>query len=313
MRSISRVSSGLTRRSAPATRPRTYAKQATWRAVSGSMRSRAATTRRTVSVSPSAGASWPSPRKRSSDMAPTMQARRPPGNRSDPGRISGARPSSTRQAHSGFFGTPLHGFGIVGCAGGTGCGTDVRICDSACFWRMNPSAAPPGFGVVECLHDQASWMFAGEEVARVFADTQLFTDCWAPKIPPASVMSVELGSPAVPLFSNVLLEMRLPDSWKNTVDGVGGKGSGFSMPSSPTLGLFRIVLLFTRSAYVPIRMMPLPHGIEAVVEFAGVVRFPLFSITFLRMIVHRLTRVLRNAGVAESFSPELQAPSCGGG
>jgi len=60
-------------------------------------------------------------------------------------------------------------------------------------------------------------------------------------------------------------------------------------------------------------MIPLPHGIEAVVEFAGVVRLPLFSMRFFRMIVHRLIRVLRNAGVEESFSPELQAPSCGGG
>src|SRR5262245_61838434 len=60
-------------------------------------------------------------------------------------------------------------------------------------------------------------------------------------------------------------------------------------------------------------MMPLPHGMDAVVEFAGVVRLPLFSITFRLMIVHRLTRVLGNAGVAESFRPELQAPSWGGG
>src|SRR5262245_9248726 len=244
------------------------------------------------------------------DHAGSRTAWQPLGTRV--GSVARGRPS-THQAHSGFFGTPLHGFGIVGWDGGTGCGTDVRACDSACFWRMNPSAEPPGFGVVACLHDQMSWMFAGEDVVKVFPETQLFTDCWAPKIPPASVMSVELGSPAVPLCSNVLPEILLPESWKNTVDGVGGKGSGFSMPSKPTLGLFRIVLFFTRSAYVPVRMMPLPHGIEAVVEFAGVVRLPLFSITFFRMIVHRWMRVLRNAGVAESFRPELQAPSCGGG
>src|SRR4029453_18747205 len=47
------------------------------------MRSRAATTRRTVSVSappPPSGAGCPSPRKRSSDMAPTMPSRRTSGN-----------------------------------------------------------------------------------------------------------------------------------------------------------------------------------------------------------------------------------------
>ena len=144
-------------------------------------------------------------------------------------------------------------------------------------------------------------MFGGEEVVRLFPETQLFTDCWAPKIPPASVMSAEFGSPGVPLFSNVFPEMRCRRAGSTPSDGVGGNGSGFSMPSSPTLGLFRIVLFFTRSAYVPIRMMPLPHGIDAVVEFAGVVRLPLFSIRFFRMIVHRLMRVPRNAGVDESF------------
>src|SRR4029077_32223 len=267
-------------------------------------------------LSPSEQPPCRSPSEHSLDVSPAPGAAlvlQPPARAQPPG--CGFRPAgrATRQAHSGFFGTPLHGFGIVGCGGGAGCGTEVRACDSVCFWRMKPSASPPGFGVVECLHDQVSWMLGGEEVARLFPETQLFTDCWAPKIPPASVMSVELGSPGVPLPSNVFPEMRLPDSWKNTVDGVGGNGSGFSRPSSPTLGLFRIVLFFTRSAYVPMRMMPLPHGIDAVVEFAGVVRLPLFSIRFFRMIVHRLTRVPRNAGVDESLSPALQAPSCGGG
>src|SRR5262249_38174259 len=118
------------------------------------------------------------------------------------------------QVHSGFFGTPLQGFGIVGCDGGIGFGTEGGLCDSAWLWRVEPRPSPPGFGVVRCLHPHISWMFAGEDVVSLFPETQLFTDCWAPKMPPASVMSAELESPDVPLFSNVLPEILLPDSWK---------------------------------------------------------------------------------------------------
>jgi hypothetical protein len=177
---------------------------------------------------------------------------------------------------------------------------------------MKPSASPPGFGVVECLHDQVSWMLGGEEVARCSRDAVVHRLLGAEDSSRQRDVG-RTGSPGGPWPSNGCPEMRWPDSWKNPVGGVVGNGSGFSRPSSPTLGLFRIVLFFTRSAYVPIRMMPLPHGIDAVVEFAGVVRLPLFSITFFRMIVHRLTRVPRNAGVDESLRPALQAPSCGGG
>ncbi len=76
-------------------------------------------------------------------------------------RLSGARPPILRpppaahpppvwhQPHSGFFGTPRQGCGIDGWAGGAGCGTEVRFCDAVCNPSTYPSAAPPGFGVVE--------------------------------------------------------------------------------------------------------------------------------------------------------------------
>src|SRR5262249_40386125 len=86
-------------------------------------------------------------------------------------------PALTRSyVQSGFFGTPLQGLAIVGCSPGTGCGTDVRICDSICFFRMNASPALPGFGVVASLQAQVTWMFAGDEVVSALLDTQLLTD-----------------------------------------------------------------------------------------------------------------------------------------
>src|SRR5215471_87937 len=97
------------------------------------------------------------------------------------------------------------------------------------------------------------------------------------------------------------------------VEAVGGNGSGFSRPSSPLLGLPKIWLSWIRSAYVPLRMNPLPHGIDAVVEFAGVVKLSLFATTLRRKIVQRAMRVEGKVGVSEVFFPELHAPSCGGG
>src|SRR5262249_2857311 len=113
---------------------------------------------------------------------------------------------------------------------------------------MNASAAPPGFGVVGSWQDQFTWMFAGDDVLSVLLDPQLFTDCGVPKRPPASVMSAEFGSGGVPLSRNLFLKILFPLSWKYTVDGVGGNGSGVSRPSSPPLGLFCIVLFLSRSA-----------------------------------------------------------------
>src|SRR5262249_59348273 len=149
-------------------------------------------------------------------------------------------PGAKTQEQSGFFGTPLQGSTIEGCGGGIVCGTDVRACDSVCFCRMKRSsgAPAPGFGVVGSLQDQVSSMFAGDEEVNVLLDTQLFTDCCAPKRPPTSVMSAECGSGGVPLFVNLLPKILFPESWKYTVDGVGGDGSGFSEPSRPVGGVF---------------------------------------------------------------------------
>ena len=49
------------------------------------------------------------------------------------------------------------------------------------------------------------------------------------------------------------------------------------------------------------------------VELAGVVRVLFSAITLLRKIVQRLIFVDSNVGVGLVFSPELHAPSCGGG
>src|SRR5437763_7881213 len=38
--------------------------------------------------------------------------------------------------HSGFLGTPAHGFGIVSCAGGAGCPSCARACACALSSRM---------------------------------------------------------------------------------------------------------------------------------------------------------------------------------
>src|SRR5205814_7879766 len=79
------------------------------------------------------------------------------------------------------------------------------------------------------------------------------------------------------------------------------------------LGLPWMSFSSIRSAYVPIRMKPLPHGIDAVVELAGVEKFALLATTFRRKIVQRPTCVLGKVGVGDVFFPESQAPSCGGG
>ena len=79
------------------------------------------------------------------------------------------------------------------------------------------------------------------------------------------------------------------------------------------LALPVIALPSSRSAYVATNSTPTPHGASAVVEFAGVVRLLFSAITLLRKIVQRLMRVDSNVGVGLVFSPELHAPSCGGG
>ena len=58
---------------------------------------------------------------------------------------------------------------------------------------------------------------------------------------------------------------------------------------------------------------PTPQGASAVVEFPGVVRLLFSAITLSRKIVQCWIRVDSNVGVGLVFSPELHAPSCGGG
>src|SRR5713101_8001918 len=113
-------------------------------------------------------------------------------------------------------------------------------------------APKPTLGVVVLWQLQPVWMFAGDEVVRMLPAKQLFTEPFgSPKVPPrsASVTSPALGlGLPTPLLEKVLRYTLLPESWKYTVLGVGGNGSGFSNPSSPELGLLLMVLRSIRSA-----------------------------------------------------------------
>src|SRR5271165_1414490 len=100
-----------------------------------------------------------------------------------------AEPELPPHGHSGFLGTPSQGSGIVGCAGGAGCGTACLDSASAFTCRRYSTAGGssaggtgrppyPGFGVVPCWQPQVSSILAGK-VASVstLPLTQLFSEC----------------------------------------------------------------------------------------------------------------------------------------
>src|SRR3954468_12150839 len=58
---------------------------------------------------------------------------------------------------------------------------------------------------------------------------------------------------------------------------------------------------------------PFPHGTEAAVEFAGVLKLPLLATTLFSKIVQRAMLVDAKVGIGEVLSPESHEPSCGGG
>ena len=64
--------------------------------------------------------------------------------------------SGYRLVQSGFFGTPAHGFGIVGWGGGAGCPFCLRASDCPCRVTTTPASrcavARSGFGVVSSEH-----------------------------------------------------------------------------------------------------------------------------------------------------------------
>src|SRR6267378_2469345 len=73
--------------------------------------------------------------------------------------------------HSGFVGTPLHGFGMVGCGGGAGCGVRFLFAKASSAERTMYSYAavpPPGFGVVLCSQFKLFFDFVRERSARHF-------------------------------------------------------------------------------------------------------------------------------------------------
>src|SRR5947209_6186467 len=157
-------------------------------------------------------------------------------------------------------------------------------------------------------------MFTGNVAAvKILPDRQLFTDSPDSGVlntPPSSVTSPANVPPALPLATKMLFAILFPASWKNVGTGVP---LGNSNPSTPLLALPAMTLFSTRSAYVAASSTPTPHGASPVVELLGVVRLLFSTIRLLRKMVHRWIFVVANFGVGLVFSPELHAPSCGGG
>jgi hypothetical protein len=87
-----------------------------------------------------------------------------------------ARAAHHGELHSGLLGTPVQGFGIVGCGGGAGCTTDCRACDAPCNASTKPRAEVPGFGVVALSQLQPVCKFGGVVRVSVLPLAQLFVD-----------------------------------------------------------------------------------------------------------------------------------------
>src|ERR1039458_1366475 len=111
-----------------------------------------------------------------------------------------------------------------------------------------------------------------------------------------------------------LLLTRFPVSGKKIVSATGGKGVGYSKPSTPLIGLLAIMFLSTRSALSPGKMTPTPHSSPAA-PVPATVRLLFSMITSLRIIVHRATsvEVIVGSGLGCSMLGRLHSPACGGG